>query len=645
MRPATGRRWSRLALGCAALAAAVVAVVSVVAGAFPYAVLGTGDPGTLVRVAAPLLRLTVDAAATVCTGALVFAAFFTRPQPSGLVSPPAFAALQTATRAAAAWAAAALLLWPVDAAATAGVPLRRVLTVHGLAVTTEALTGPKAWLATAAAAGALAILARRTLRWRTTFTLSAVAVLATLPIITAGHSASDTNHDIATAAIAIHIPAAVVWLGTLLALLRTRGLAGDRPAALRRYGRLSAGCWCLVAFSGLVDAAVLAPGASPVTTGYGALLLLKVALLAGLGWVVLRTRRRLLAGDPAPRRLLATELAVLALAFGFSVALTNLPAPKFIDAVVSGHQTLLGYDLTAPPTALRLIADWRVEVIFAPLCLLLAAAYLRGVRRLDRPWPPGRTVAWLAGCAVLMVTTSSGIGRYAPAMFSVETVAHMLIGMLAPLLLALGAPLTLADAALRPAPPDGLPGPREWLSAGRESVSVRTLTQPVVATVVFVATPFLLYFTAAYDLAIRYHWAHLAMDVFFLAVGYLFAWTVTGLDPTPAPAPSLLRLGVLLVAMPFDVVFGAAILASGHIIGDGSASGNMYRALDLPWVPSLADDQRLGGFLALVTSELIMFAMLAVVLIRWRPAAAEPDYQELLDELAQRRTRPASLDA
>jgi cytochrome c oxidase assembly factor CtaG/putative copper export protein len=623
--------WSRTALWYATGAAAVVVVVSVVAGAGPYAALNITDPGAVVRVGAPLLRFVVDAAATVCTGSLVFAAFFTRPQPSGSISPAAFAALQTAGRSAAVWAVAAFVLWPFDLAQTVGVPLHEVLNVVGLIVATRTLPGPKAWLLTAVLAAVLAVAARRTLRRRATPWLAAIAVVATLPVITAGHSASDTGHDIATAAIALHIPAAVIWLGTLIAVLRARGLGDDRAAVLRRYGRLSIGCWCVVAFSGLVDAAVLAPGRSPFTTGFGALLLVKAAVLAGLGWLLLRTRRRLLRGGAAPWRLLGTELAGLVAAFGLSVALTDLPAPKFLIDVVTGDRTLLGYDLAGPPTAWRLLTDWRLEVIFATVALLLAAGYLAGVWRLAEPWPRRRTAAWLAGCLVLLVATSSGLGRYAPAMFSVEAADHMLIGMLAPMLLALGAPLTLARAAVRPS---GLPGPREWLTGPGRG---RLATQPLLVTVLFVGAPFLFYFTDAYDVTVRFHWAHLGMDLVFLVIGYLFAWTVVGADPTPAPAPSLIGLGLLLAAMPFDVVFAAAVLASRHVLGNGSAGANLYSALALPWVPSLAADQRLGAYLALAISEAVMLAMLVVVVLRWRPAAPDQDYQELADLLRDRR--------
>jgi cytochrome c oxidase assembly factor CtaG len=151
--------------------------------------------------------------------------------------------------------------------------------------------------------------------------------------------------------------------------------------------------------------------------------------------------------------------------------------------------------------------------------------------------------------------------------------------------------------------------------------------------VLFIGAPFLLYFTDAYDLTVRFHWAHLGMDLVFLAIGYLFAWTVVGADPVPEPAPSLIRLGLLLVAMPFDIVLAASIAGSGHLIGNGSASASLYGALDLPWVHSLAAEQRLGAYLALGVSEVVMFAMLVVVVIRWRPTAPDRDYQALVEML------------
>jgi putative copper resistance protein D len=402
-------------------------------------------------------------------------------------------------------------------------------------------------------------------------------------------------------------------------VVRARGVGADRSAILRRYRRLSSICWWVVAYSGLVDAAVLAPGRSPVTTGYGLILIAKAVILAGLGWLMLRTRR--VGTSRGPGAFLALELVALTVVFGASVVSTDLPAPKFIGHLVSGDQTLLGYNLTVPPTLSRLLVDWRVEVLFAPLCLVLAVVYLCGVRRLHRTggsWSAGRTAAWLAGCLVVVVATCSGLGRYAPAMFSVQAVAHMLVGMVAPILLALGAPLSLAAVALRPATGDQLPGPREWLVAVRDSAVLRALTHPLVGTALFVGAPFLLYFTPALDLTVRFHWAHLAMDVVFLAVGYVFAWMVVGPDPLPRPIPPLMRLGLLLAVMPADIVFGAAVLSSHRLLGDGVAGANLYTALDLPWISSLSADQRLGAYLLLGIGEACVLLTLVVLVARWR---------------------------
>ncbi len=617
------------------MACAVVLAVALSSGAWAYQVLGTGDPGVVTRLGAPLLRLAADAAATVCVGSLAYTVFFTPPQPSGVVSPPGYAAARTAARWATGWAVAALLLVPFEAAASAGLPLGRVLTPAGMVALTGALGGPRAWLATAGMAAVVAVGCRRTLRWQPYAVLLSLAVLALLPPLAVGHSSSQTGHDLATAAIVLHVPAAVLWLGVLVALGRGPRVAAGSPAVLRRYRRMAAGCWLVLGYSGVVDALVLVPAPALITTGYGLLVVAKIVVLAVLGLLGVRLRRRAAA---AWRWLLAGELVLLAATFGASVGLVALPPPAFVGSAVTGDQTLLGYDLVHPPTLARLALDWRVEVFFAPLCAVLAVAYLLGVRRLGRTgrsWPAGRTACWLGGCLVLLLATSSGLGRYGAAMFSLETASHMLIGMLAPVLFAAGSPLTLAEQALPAAGPDELPGPREWLAALRGGAVLRLLTQPLVSAGLFVAAPFLLYFTAGYDLMVRYHWAHVAMDAVFLVIGYLFAWTVVGADPPPRPTPHLLRLGVLLAAMPFDILFGAAVIGSHRIIGDGPASANMYSALALPWVRSLAADQRAGGVIALILGELAVLVALVLLIAGWQRADdAGSEYLRLVEQFA-----------
>lgn len=623
-----------MAAGCLLLAAGVVVTVGLAAGGAPYQALGSGDPGLLVRVGTPLLRLAVDGSATLCVGSLVAAAFFSgSPQPSGLVSPRGYAWLRAAGHWALLWLVVVLVLLPFDGADTAGLPLSRVLSPAALATLTSALEGPKAWLGVACLVAVVAVGCRLALRWTSTVVLAGVAVVALLPPLVTAHTASDTGHDLASSAILLHVPAAVVWLGVLAVLAARR--RPWSPAVARRYGRLSAGCWLVLAVSGLVDAVVLVP-ADALAGPYGLLIGVKVVLVCAVGLLGVRLRRRA-AVTRAPGRLVAGELLVLAGTFGVSVGLTHLAPPSLVGRPVSAEQTLLGYDLAGPPTAARLLLDWRIEPVFAALVAVLVVGYLAGVRRsrhAGAPWPARRTGAWLAGCAVLLVASCSGVGRYAAAMFSVHLAAHMLIGMLAPVLLVLGAPLELAGRVLPAADP---PGPREWLAAVRDAAGTRAATHPAVAAVVFAVAPFVLYFTSLFDDAARFHWAHLAIDVCFLVIGYVFAWVAIGPDPLPRPVPHLARLGMLLAAMPVDVVFAAAVINTHRILGNGAAGANMYSALNLPWVTSLAADQRRAGAWALGLAELSLLLALAVLVAAWhRQQATGPAYEELVAVLRRR---------
>lgn len=637
--PTAGRATRRrhgtvlLAVATPVLAVAIVTVVSVASGTWPYTALGNADPGLLVRVGAPLLRLAADAAATLCVGSLVFAAFFTDTPPDGPLRPRAYAAVRAAGHWAGAWFLSAAALVPFDVADQSGQPLSGAKSAGVVSSTTgglglwAALESPAAWLITAAVALTVALACRAVLRWQPAVAVLALAMVAVLAPLATGHSSSDTGHDQATAAILVHVPVAVIWVGVLAGCLRPawrRGLPGR--TLWRRYGRLAAGCWLVLAVTGVVDAAVLVPAGEVFTTGYGRLLLASAGLVAVLGLLGVVLRRRLVraAGDdetvstPAVVRLAAGELVLLAATGAVSVGLTHLPPPAFVGHPVTADQTLLGYDLTGPPTAARLLLDWRIEPLFTLLAVALAGAYLAGlwrVRRRGRPWPAGRAACWFAGCAVLLMATSSGVGRYAAAMFSVHIAAHMAIGMLTPILLALGGPLSLTREAL-PASTD-VPGPREWLDAVAHARLTRLSTHPLVTLGLVAGAPFALYSTGLFDAAVRFHWAHIAIDAVFLVIGYLFAWSVVGVDPTPRPLPALARLGLLLAAMPCDILFGATLITSRSVVGNGPAGANMYSALALPWVHSLLADQRTAGELALLIGEAALEVALIALVVRW----------------------------
>ncbi len=314
----------------------------------------------------------------------------------------------------------------------------------------------------------------------------------------------------------------------------------------------------------------------------------------------------------------------------------------------------IGYDFAGPPTLARVLFDWRFDLIFGTAAIVMAVLYLVGVRRLHRrgdAWPMGRTLAWMCGCAAMLFTTSSGLGRYMPAMFSMHMVAHMLLSMLVPILLVLGAPVTLALRALPAAGRGEPPGRREWLLAALHSRVSRFLTNPIVATVVFVAGFYGLYLGGVFDAAVSNHAAHMLMNVHFLLSGYLFYWVVIGIDPTPRQIPQLGKVAMVFASLPLHAFFGVVLMGMQTVLGE-----TFYRSLQLSWHTDLLGDQRLGGGIAWAAGEVPLVVVMIALLIQWRRSdqrtakrldrAADRDddaelaaYNAMLAELARRDSR------
>ncbi|GLY67120.1 copper resistance protein D [Amycolatopsis taiwanensis] len=616
--------WPLLAVSV--LLGAVVAVALLtLSGAATYVIVGLPDPGAITRYGIGVVRVVADASSVVCIGSLLLAAFLVPPQGSGTLARDGYAAVRTAGIAAWVWFVAALASVLFTAADGAGKPVTEMFSGQTLLTLVDAIEQPKAWLFTAALALLVAVGCRLVLSWGWTAVLFFVAVAGLVPVAVTGHSASGGAHDLATNSLLYHLVAAALWVGGLLALLAHGWRRGDHFAlAATRFSKLALACWLVMAASGVINALVRISPGDLLTTDYGLLVLAKIVALLMLGVFGHQQRSRgvrALTDGPGGGQLLrlgAVEMLIMFVTIGIATALSRTPPPPQSLIQPSNTELLIGYDLAGPPTVLRLLFDWRFDLVYGTAAIVLAALYLAGVLRLRRRgdrWPAGRTFAWLAGCLVVLLATSSGIGRYSPAMFSVHMGGHMLLSMVAPVLLVLGGPVTLALRALPVAGKDAPPGPREWLLAFVHSPLSKALTHPIVALALFVGSFYVLYFSGLFDAALNYHWAHLLMNAHFLLAGYVFYWPVIGIDPSPRRLPHLGRLGLMFAAMPFHAFFGVILMSKQTVIGQA-----FFQSLRLPWITDLLADQRLGGGIAWASGELPVLLVLIALLVQWARA-------------------------
>lgn len=613
-------------LSVGVLLAAVVAVGLVaLTGGAGYVIAGLPDPGLVTRYGVTVVRVLAEGASVVAVGSLLLAAFLVPPQQNGTLAPEGYAAVRAAGIAAWVWFAASILSVVFTAADSAGKPLSEVLSPQTLLDLVDAIEQPKAWLWTALVAVLLALGCRLVLSWGWTATLFFVSVAGLIPVAVTGHSASGGSHDMATNSLLFHLIAAALWVGGLLALLALGWRRGKHLSlAAQRFSRLALVCWIVMAVSGVINALVRINLSDLFTTDYGLLVVAKVVALLLLGVFGHQQRQRGVAnlvdgkGGGQLLRLAAVEVLIMFVTIGIASGLARTPPPPDAVTQPSTVELLIGYNLDGPPTFWCLLTEWRFDLVYGTLAIVLAAAYLAGVRRLRKrgdQWPIGRTISWGAGCLVILLATSSGIGRYAPAMFSVHMGNHMLLSMVAPVLLVLGGPVTLALRALPAAGRDAPPGPREWLLAAVHSPVSRFLTNPIIALLLFIGSFYGLYFSGLFDAALNYHWAHLAMNAHFLLVGYVFYWPVIGVDPAPRRLPPIGRLGMMFGAMPFHAFFGVILMNMQTVIGR-----EFYTSLRLPWVGDLLTDQRLGGGIAWASGEVPVLLVLIALLVQWARA-------------------------
>jgi len=228
-----------------------------------------------------------------------------------------------------------------------------------------------------------------------------------------------------------------------------------------------------------------------------------------------------------------------------------------------------------------------------------------------------RIAALVAGSLVVLTGLAPVWGEG----FTAHVVSHLLIGMLGPLLLVLADPLGLLLA--RSAPPV-----RRGLLRALHHPVATTLSRPVVAWLLAVLSPWLLWLTPLYRAATGNDLLHALVHLHFLAAGLLFATVVLGVGPLGRKVPPAGGLLLVALTLPTHALLGLAVLSMEQATL-GVAGGGV----------DALTDQRRGAVVMWLAGDLIATAMLAAAFPRWLNAERRRARRE--DEWLARRTAPA----
>lgn len=182
-----------------------------------------------------------------------------------------------------------------------------------------------------------------------------------------------------------------------------------------------------------------------------------------------------------------------------------------------------------------------------------AAFYLYGVGRLGRRgrrWPWSRSLAFLAGLALVWAAVDSGVAAYDETSVPAHMVQHAVIMMIAPPLLVLGQPLVLA-ARSSPRPV------QVRIAQAVRSRAAFVLTHPASAWLFYFGAMSVMFLDrGVYDYLVGHAGAHDASHVLLLVAGVLYWQPLLGIEPARRRLAFPVRMLGLMMAMPLEAFLG-----------------------------------------------------------------------------------------
>ncbi len=259
--------------------------------------------------------------------------------------------------------------------------------------------------------------------------------------------------------------------------------------------------------------------------------------------------------------------------------------------------------------------DWNVWALTPDIVIptaLVVAVYVAGMMRRSgatssiQVW---RHVAFLSGVAAVFLALQSPVDGLADHLFSVHQIQHLLLRMIGPMLIALGAPQATLIAGLPPAVRRATLKP---LLAGRVVRGVfAPLVHPVVITTLFIAALYAWELPRFHNAAILNDGIHYTMHITMLLAGLVFWWRVFDMRPAPVGTRYGTRLMMLWIVTLSNIALGAyTTLKTTLLYPAYDVAGRLFH------VPPLMDES-IGGFIIWVPGSMMCLVAIIVVVNLW----------------------------
>ena len=445
-----------------------------------------------------------------------------------------------------------------------------------------------------------------------------IAFLGLVAPLFQSHSASSNSHALAIGSIVIHVVALALWVGGIFAILLLS--PQDRAIALPRFSAMALWSVIAVVASGVTNAWARLNFQSAWDTGYARVVIIKVVLTAVLIYLGYINRKRIANLSEVSlkniTKVIFAEALIMTITLAFGAWLSSNQSPLRPGLDNSDPALAIAGMPTPPaPNLWNLVSQYDPDALMIGILLFAVCIYILGVVKLTRQgdrWPVGRTIAFALGISAIDFATSGGLGVYSRFSFEYHMIAHMILGMIAPIGIVLGAPITLALRTLPQGRKSDERGIRGSVIALLHSKTSSIITNPVVVLGIFDGSLFALYFTPLFGSMMQSHIGHLFMNVHFLLAGILFFHVIVGIDPNPRKVPHIVRIVILFAAMSIHAFFSIALISTSTLLDQG-----YYASLQTPWLTDLLADQHAGGSIGWAMGEIPILMALVATFIQW----------------------------
>ncbi len=160
----------------------------------------------------------------------------------------------------------------------------------------------------------------------------------------------------------------------------------------------------------------------------------------------------------------------------------------------------------------------------------------------QRKWSIWRSLCWIIGSLLAILAVIGPLAERAHTDFVIHMLVHLFLGMLAPLLMAMAAPITLFLRAL------GVKYAKK-LSGLLRSFPLRVMTDPFVACFLNIGGLWLLYTTDLFVAMHEHVLLYLLIHGHIFLAGYVFTVSMIYVEPTPHRTSYRYRSIILILAL------------------------------------------------------------------------------------------------